>query len=188
LGFDDGNNVSVMVAPRSGVLRVYSWNGTNWTLLTITGTPPTFREDFGFCYFPPGGYFLFFGGSGSPSPDFTDTWALDIGALTWTQLTPTTTPSATAQSPVTMAYNPLWGSIVSKHQDNLLYLWDGTDWTQIFPSPDLSPSPLGYPLIVFNAAEGRIMLYGGGAGMLTHYYATWFLELVPADIHVMRWW
>ena len=68
--------------------ETWSWNGTAWTQLKPTTSPPA-RGGASMAYDPAISKLVLFGGDGSA--DYTDTWTW--GGVTWTQLNPQASPS-----------------------------------------------------------------------------------------------
>jgi len=101
-----------------------------------------------------------------------ETWTWD--GMTWTQQHPAHNPPAVAQQ--SMAYDPVLGGVVMFNggavspaeydltgskgfYNNQLWLWDGTDWTQLFTST--VPGPRGADSLAYDAARRALVLYGG---------------------------
>jgi hypothetical protein len=164
LTYDVANGVCVLLGSDSGsVMRTWTWNGSDWTqIVTATAMTP-WRSDFGFAHYDPGGYCLQFGGSAGA----TETWKLDVAANTWTHLTPATTPTGTGLMYLT--YDPALGKLVG-HNSTKTWLWDGSNWTDAAPSPDIATrtwSPIAY-----DAEVGQTMLVGAAGSPLVP--ETWF--------------
>jgi uncharacterized protein YjbI with pentapeptide repeats len=81
-GFNDGH---VTTTTNN---QTWSWNGTAWTQLEPTTSPPA-RGGASMAYDPAISKLVLFGGDGSA--DYTDTWTW--GGVTWTQLNPPASPS-----------------------------------------------------------------------------------------------
>src|SRR5690348_5793835 len=82
---------------------------------------------------------------------------------TWTQLSPTTSPSARAYS--SAAFDPatgqtiLFGGCGSGVYYNHTWSWDGSTWSQL--SPTTSPSARAYASMAFSPVTGQMILFGG---------------------------
>lgn len=100
---------------------------------------------------------------------YSDTWTFAAGK--WSQLSPAASPPARTGG--VLAYDSGHGNMVlfggAQFYYNLLILslgdtwvWDGTNWSQKFPAN--SPSPrYGYGM-VYDAAHGQTVLFGGTNG------------------------
>jgi hypothetical protein len=102
-------------------------------------------------------------GGGDDAENFADTWAW-VGDA-WTLLSPAHSPSA--RRGVGMAYDAGREQIVlfggSQSESGRFYndtwIWDGSDWSML--TPPHSPSPRWYPAMVYDAARGGVILFGG---------------------------
>src|ERR1035438_4780537 len=105
---------------------------------------------------------------GSDGAVLNDTWVWD--GANWTEKSPQTSPPARAYP--AMAFDSAHGQVVmfgGQESGFLLngtwillndtWIWDGTNWTQM--SPTTSPPPrLGHAM-AYDAAHGRVVLFGG---------------------------
>lgn len=127
-----------------------------------TGTPPPDRS-YGrsFAYDPVDGYDVLFGGYGETGSYLSDTWTFHAGK--WTQLTPTTHPSARDHS--TLAWDPVDGYLLlfggsgngGAYSDTWTFL--AGQWTQL--SPHTHPSARWASSMTWDAADQEIVLFGG---------------------------
>lgn len=118
-----------------------------------------------------------FGGSGAWAPGGTDeTWIWD--GQGWQRRNPPAAPPA--RSGAAMAFDPRHGHIVlfggwNSAQSRLFgdtWIWDGSKWSQRFPSR--SPAPRASHKMVWDAARGEIVLFGGwGSGLFND---TWIWD------------
>ncbi len=171
LVFDTVNGVAVLVGGASGpVIKVWTWNGTTWADISPVPRPAN-RASFALGYYPPDDVTILFGGSAG----FTDTWELSVTNGTWTQLTPATTPTLTLPK---MTWMPPVSRMVmfgGGTAGNMTWLWDGTDWTNAAPSPDI---PVRTNAIIgYDGEVSKTMEFGGRTvpANIT-LYETWFLE------------
>lgn len=139
----------------------WSWNGTNWTLLSPS-TPPPARGGAVMALHPTTNNIILFGGDGN-SGLLNDTWSWD--GTNWTQLTPVNSPSA--RSMAVMDLDPTSGNLILFGGDNggLLndtWSWDGTDWTQL--TPGTSPSGRRGAGMAQKPNTSELILFGGVAG------------------------
>ncbi len=153
----------------------WTFSGGVWTQIFPTTSPPP-RFDGQMAYDPLDGYVVLFGGipDGSCSTTLGDTWTFSGGQ--WTQLSPTTSP--TARFFPGMAWDP---------SDNEMILFGGTDclgnyygdtwsfvggqWTQLFPTT--SPSTRFGPGMETDTNDNQVLLFGGGTPSLTELGDTW---------------
>jgi galactose oxidase-like protein len=117
---------------------VYSWNGTNWSQLVAgyASGSPSVRKDCAFAYYPTGTpAYILFGGQDASGNTLGDTWSFNPAGPTWTQLSPTASPSNRVGA--SMIYDTgssqlllfggkdNWGNLL-----NDLWSWSGTNWVQ----------------------------------------------------------
>jgi len=151
-----------------------------WSQLSVSGTPPTARNQQVGVYDPFWNRLIIFGGigAGSPPQAFNDVWVLSNangigGTPAWTQLTPTGTPPAgrgaaasiylpgpnelilfggtNAGSPGTV-YNDTW----------VLYNANGVDRAPVWAQPSVfGPALRDLATAVYDAPNRRMILFGG---------------------------
>ena len=138
----------------------------NW----VDASPPAARSFSGMTYDGATHSVVMFGGAGDNSATYGDTWIWSGG---WLRLSPVAAPSP--RQGLAMAYDGAAGNVVlfggcTNNSTACTYLndtwtWDGTTWTQQFPS--VSPSPrVSY--MAYDEATKTVVLFGGnnGAGAL----------------------
>jgi immunoglobulin I-set domain protein len=142
------------------VLRVWSWDGAGWTLLSSNG--PTKRWSPGVAYDAAHDRVVLFGGHNGTSL-FAETWEWD--GATWTQRFPAAGPPArwdagmvyhaARQRTVLFGGNPVPdpGSYLGDTWE-----WDGSTWTQAAAS---GPSPRLVSAMAYDSLRARTVLYGG---------------------------
>ena len=113
------------------------------------------------------GNLILFGGDtgGFPSPATNQTWRYDD--TTWTQLSPTTSP--TPKLGITLVYDTNRGVFVSYGSLNTsifggasvdqTWEFNGTTWTQV--TPTTTPGGLGGYGACFDSLRNKLVLYGG---------------------------
>jgi hypothetical protein len=156
--------------------QMWSWDGTNWTQLQPAVKPPA-RGHGGMAYDTIRQRMVLFGGmaGGSPSVDLDDTWEWD--GTTWIQRTPLHAPSPRTSFALafdaargrTVLFGGLTGATTTALGDT--WLWDGADWTQVFPAH--SPGARWHTRMAYDAARGRIVLFGGGSQTSAYPGDTW---------------
>ncbi len=143
----------------------WTWNGSNWTQLSLS-TLPEPLEGAGMDYDAATGTIILFGGKDYSSWSLVDlsskTWSFN--GTTWTQLSPTTSPSA--RNRVAMAYDQgiskmlLFGGESSTGVDlNDTWTYNGTTWTQL--SPSTSPAVRQEAGFAWDPTLSLMVLYGG---------------------------
>ncbi len=139
-------------------------------------TTPTPRQSFVMEYDPLLHAAVLFGGQDSSGNALQDTWEFAQG--TWTQLSPPQSPSA--RWGAAMVYDPAEkGLVLFGGRDQTLtyfndtWLFNATGWFDITPSGP-SPSPRNVDgRMVYDAADGYVLLSGGGSYLLGGRNDTW---------------
>jgi hypothetical protein len=103
IAYDEARDRVVAIAEVRGFLHTLEWDGTAWSDMTQSVSPPA-RAGFGLAYHRAIARVVLFGGSAT-----SDTWAWD--GLRWTQLTLPTAPT-----PSVSAYDCSMGQIVAIEQ------------------------------------------------------------------------
>jgi hypothetical protein len=159
-----------------------------WSQLTLGGPAVPARRWHSAIYDATQGQMVVFGGGGGGAL-FDDVWVLDLtpGAETWSQLTPTGGPP-TARAQHTAIYDPVhrwlvvfggwtYGSVLN---DTWVLNLAAQTWTQASPIGSPPAARRGHTAI-YDAANGRMLLFGGVAGS-GFYNDLWALSLVvPAS-------
>jgi len=138
----------------------WTWNGTTWTQ-QAPGTSPRGRDLASMAYDPALGKVFMFGGIGTGSTFLSDTWTWD--GSTWTNVS----AGPWAAAGTSMAYDAATGQLilftggqgVSGGFSNNTYVWSGSGWSELLPAQ--SPSPRGYATMAYDAALGKLVLFGG---------------------------
>jgi len=172
-GGDNGSGTSLS--------DTWVYNATTWT--QVTGTGPGARESASMAYDAALGKIVLFGGlelsGGSEVGRYSDTWTFN--GTTWTQLSPTSNPSA--RNGAAMTYDPALSKLVlfgglpggSGNDDNDTWTFDGTTWTQL--SPSSSPSVRQDVGLAWDPTLNTLLLYGGYSnGSGTYYGDEWAFD------------
>jgi hypothetical protein len=149
---------------------VWEWDGASgtWTDRTPAGVKPSARIYSAMAYDAARGRVVLFGGHDGSRRD--DTWEWNGNTGTWTELTPDgSRPSA--RNLHAMAYDAARGRVVlfggsessGYRQDT--WEWDGAarTWTDVTPA-GANPSARIAPAMAYDAAQGRVVLFGGNDG------------------------
>jgi len=141
----------------------WTWDGTTWTKQHPAASPPG-RTLAAMAYDAATGTVVLFGGT-SRHGILGDTWTWD--GTTWTEQHPATSPPGRYLA--YMAYDAATGTVVlyggaARGTGNLCYLgrtwtWDGTTWTA--QTPAAHPSARAEGAMVYDAATGTVVLFGG---------------------------
>ncbi len=174
-GGDDGNY-------RNDVWALSLGASPSWTLLPLHGVPPPGRQSASAIYDPNGGRMIVYGGGGVVT--YSDVWELSLGPdPTWLQIVPLG-GDAGERSGHTAVYDPgrsrmlVFAGLHSSHGPEndiwALTLTGDATWQQIPPGGN-PPSPRYWHAAIWDAAEARMVVFGGAAQ--TRYYANDAWEL-----------
>lgn len=150
----------------------WSWNGTDWTDITPSAPQnrPSAREFSSMAYDSVTHTIVLFGGL-TFTPTATpvqDTWTFD--GTTWTQVFPTTVPSA--RYAMTLTTDPATGHAmmfggtntanpsVAGDYLNDTWIWNGSDWIQ--QQPATSPGGRVLPALAVDTIAKQVVMFGGG--------------------------
>jgi Galactose oxidase, central domain len=158
------------------------WNGSDWSLLTLSGPAPAGRSGQAMSANPASGGIVIFGGDADDpllGPKFVnDTWILD--GTTWRRAQPSRSPDP--REDTSMAVNSTTGlaMLFSGYGVSIGDTWtrDGTDWTE--QNPPSSPANRIYPAIGFDQPSGRRVMFGGAGS--SFFGDTWTLAANPAGV------
>ena len=160
--------------------QTWTFDGTNWTQLTITlPTSPPPRMGASMVFDPSLNQLLLFGGWPGFAPGMNDTWTFD--GSTWTQLFPATSPPARWSA--MMAFDSTNNDMVlfggyENSASNDTWTFDGSNWTQ--QNPPLSPQPRVQGSMAYDPSLGQLVLYGGTGLYSPQFQDTW--TWAPAQI------
>ncbi|MCG8425365.1 MAG: hypothetical protein MJE77_46390 [Proteobacteria bacterium] len=150
----------------------WEWDGEHWALVATTQSPSA-RWNHAMAYDAVRDRIVLFGGEGDSDTLLDDTWEWD-GAR-WTLIPADRAPSPRSEH--AMAYDATRGRVVLFGGYNGVFPpdlddtweWDGARWTRVLTVT--SPPPRYASAMVYDAARGRTVLFGGFAG--TIYNDTW---------------
>jgi hypothetical protein len=167
--FDAARQRIVAYSTHGGASTVCVFDGARWSVLPTTNVPPP-RVLPALAFDVVSGKVVLFGGGVNSSfgAPLGDTWLLDGDA--WTQVgAPGPLPRRSARlSPAVIpggfglllfGGNGMFGAGPMHFDDT--WAFDGTSWTQLFPSQQ--PSPREGPAMAFDAGSATTVLYGGRA-------------------------
>ena len=146
----------------------WEWDGANWNQ-QVTTIQPLARHAHAMAFDGATGKVILFGGYDGNSNGgiaMADTWTWD--GLTWTQLSPATTPPARHSH--AMSFDTLRQRLVmfgGYSQANLSHLgdtweWDGSDWS--LAQAANAPGPRRAHAMAFDPVRGGTVLFGGYDG------------------------
>src|SRR6267143_83401 len=189
MAYDAADGYVLLFGGANGTLLNDTWQfkAGSWTQLSPP-TAPSPRYGASMAYDAADGYVLLFGGeNGGVTSLLGDTWEFKAGS--WTQLSPSSSPQIRAFGLMAFdaadGYALLFGgsyyscnslSCTSVPHDDTWEYKAGT-WVQLFPS--ISPSARWLASMVYNAADGYVLLFGGYDG-LSMLGDTW--KLVPSSL------
>ncbi len=131
----------------------------------VVSSPPAARGAHAMAFDEARGQIVMFGGFAGGSQYLNDTWIWD--GNTWQQKAPSIAPSARAGH--AMAYDAAnrlivlfgGGDVNRRSLNNDTWVWDGSQWTQKFPST--SPPIRGYHTLAYDALRRQVVLFGGAS-------------------------
>jgi hypothetical protein len=113
---------------------VWQFSNNAWSQLTTLNTPSP-RAGHAMIWEATRNRFVVFGGYTTGGVFLNETWVLDLGSLTWTQLTPNNSPSGRAGSSFcwdsTRQEGILWGGMTASGLVNDTFRWDGSNFIQV---------------------------------------------------------
>lgn len=157
----------------------WSFDGTTWTQLTPTTTPPP-RWGHKMVYDSRRARIVTFGGrSPTTTAVANDTWEWD--GTDWQQMFPAASPNARAfygmaydeRRGKTIVYGTQSGSTIGTAGGNQTWEYDGTTWTQAITA--FVPPGLESPALVYDRGRGVTVMFGGynATSPGTDYRNTW---------------
>jgi hypothetical protein len=147
---------------------MWQWTGSDWTKSALAGNP-TWRGDFGFAYDPDhrqevlvGGYVCEGSCGISNMKPVGETWLLRQGK--WSQWSPGSVgPSGYARAAFDEARHQMVvvvGYGTPPEWDVETWTWDGAKWTKR-ESLHRPPGQLSGQSLAYDAANGRVLMFGG---------------------------
>ena len=152
MDYDRGNQALVLwgvTLQQGGQPATWTWDGANWTERHPAARPPI-RFQPALAFGARAGVLLF-GGKPGEVGALNDTWVWDGNA--WQQLHPVTSPGGGA---ALMVHEDGRHDVLMIEHDGT-WTWDGSNWRHL----TLSPSFEWFRSIAYDAAQGRVVLFGG---------------------------
>jgi hypothetical protein len=154
----------------------------DWTRVPSPG--PIARIEDSMVYDSVAGKMIMFGGYDLNFNRTNDIWEYDGTAKLWTNVTPSLgAPIPPRRSGQTMAYDPVSRTVIlfGGLNDSLNYLGDTWEWNTVtrawaVQTPPTSPSPRQGAKMVYDALNGRLVLFGG-VDLNTFFQQTWVWNL-----------
>jgi uncharacterized membrane protein len=178
----DGNSVI-------GDTWVYDLSSNTWTNKNPSGSTPSNRIHSSITHICGDDKVVLFGGIDSSSNRLADTWIYDLSANTWTQQTPSTSPSARIShrlAPINGTKKVMmFGGITSSQVDETwIYDLREDTWTKLI----LSTKPIGRSSFTLAPIENtdKIVLFGGydGTGIYDDTWAFGFSSYLTSGTFV----
>ena len=141
--------------------ETWTWDGSQWSLLTSSLTSPSPRFGHALAYDSARAQTVLFGGTPSWGNGLGDTWTLQGGQ--WLQHTTAIAPSA--RSGHAMAFDGdraklvLFGGGGPGGTLNDTWWWNGNEWLAIFTAQ--APSARWAHAMAFDTVRARVVLFGG---------------------------
>lgn len=164
--YDSQRDVIVLFGGYRGGFGFYDdtweWDGVNWSQVATAG--PAARGNFAMAYDAARNKTVLYGGAGAGGAYLGDTWEYDGATQTWTEIFPTTFPSARYNA--AMAYDTARGVAVmfggySGVREGDTWTWDGANWAQVATT---GCTPRNGHAMAFDDARDVIVLFGGFNG------------------------
>ncbi|MEB2322151.1 MAG: hypothetical protein OZ921_06535 [Sorangiineae bacterium] len=156
----------------------WEWGGSAWVDVTLLGPRPSARALPAMAYDGVHRRAVLFGGQNN-SGKLGDTWEWDGLTKTWTAAAPASKPSARGGH--AMVFDAARGTVVlfGGVDANNQFLadtweWDGATktWTDVTPS-GVSPTGREFHAMAYDAARGKVMLFGGHGADYVDLADTW---------------
>ena len=170
-------------------VQALSLSGTPaWTALAPAGTPPTGRYGQFAVYDPAHDQMVVSCGRISAGSYLSDTWALSLASLTWSQTAPAGTPPAARYlggaiyDPANSRMVAFAGAVGGRSQNDAwsLSLGDAPAWTALLPAPMAPGNRYGHSTM-YDPVRGRMIVFGGWDGS-NAWNDVWSLSLVGAPL------
>jgi hypothetical protein len=163
---------------------VYDHAANTWTNLRPTTSPPS-RNSSALVYDEAADRTILFGGATALGGALNDTWAYDARTNAWTNLKPTSAPSAREYA--RLVYLPaqgrsaLYGGVDYPDETNVsaetwFYEYASNTWTRF--TPDGNPGRCGWYAMAYSSAAEAVVLFGGGVDRV-HFTADAWLYRLP---------
>ncbi len=161
------NDKVILFGGSNGTSNNETWTydlGTNtWTNMAPS-TKPSARYGHSMVYDSINDKVILFGGLDGMIYS-NETWAYDLNTNTWTNMTPSTKPSARVFS--SMVYDSINDKIIlfggsesgTPNDETWVYDLDTNTWTNMAPSP--KPSPRSSHSMAYDSNNNKVILFGG---------------------------
>ncbi len=175
-GFNDSND-----AVASAETWLYDFNTNTWTNASPATNPPA-RYVHRMAYDSKSDRTILFGGFDGSSL-YGDTWAYDVEANTWEEMTPATSPSGRVDHWMSYDWESdrviLFGGqptsgYISHTNDTWAYDYDTNTWQQM--SPALAPSDRSLHAMAYDNESDVVVLFGGIGPSDVNYDDTWHYD------------
>ncbi len=207
MAFDHRRGVTVLFGGFSTVTcsaallgDTWEWDGSNWTQLTPSTSPPA-RLAPAMWFHPPTGKTLLFGGANGNSSScyqdgMADMWEWD--GATWTPISLPVVPPARFGPAVAFdgvtGLSTMFGGWRGQNSSPFgdTWSWDGSTWRQL--SPIVSPTARGGHTMAYDRLRSRTVLFGGSTTDRPQANDTWewdgvtWLQRSPSIVPPIRIW
>ena len=162
-----------------------AYDGETWRAYDAHPAPP-YRWYAAMAYDPVNRGMLLFGGYNYDTGEtYGDTWLYSAQTHAWTEIT---SPGPYPDWSAKMAPDPVRGRVVL-YQPGATWTWDGLAWAEV---PNAGTPFLWYSDLAYDAAGGKMVLFGGDDGSLsdetwTFDGAGWTLQM-PTHSPAPRFW
>jgi hypothetical protein len=145
--------------PADDPLELWSWDGTQWSLVSADINGPVWRNFAAATYDSARDALVIHGGVQSAGSGFDETWEWD--GQTWTSFTeqgPGAREGALMVYDVARAKTVLFGGAVNLEIKSDTWEWDGNTWTQV---SETGPAPRFPGAMVYDPIRHEVLLYSG---------------------------
>jgi hypothetical protein len=146
--------------PADDPLELWTWDGSQWTLLSADSQGPVWRNFQGIAYDSKRDRLVMHGGVQDQNSRMDETWEWDGQA--WTQFN---VPGPGYREGTVMAYDEARGNTIlyggANEKFEILgdtWAWHGAQWTQVSTS---GPAPRFPSAIVYDTAREKVLLFSG---------------------------
>ena len=169
IAYDERDRCVVLFSGSTPANDTWTFSNGSWKKL-VTPVAPSQRTYAGMTYDAADGYVLLFGGHHRSTVYLNDTWKFAGGV--WTNISANTSDAPSPRAYVTMTYDAvdgyvlLFGGNTTKRFFGDTWKFLNGSWTNLTPStvtPSDSPSPRAFASMTYDATDGYVVLYGGGA-------------------------
>lgn len=151
-----------MTAPPTYFNDVWTFNGTNWSQVTVSGASPPARTLHGMAYNADDNKLYLFGGRDSTGSEPADLWTFDPAASSWTEIAATGPAARQAHG---LAYDNAQQILVlvggvsdsgdTVYNDTWHY-YDGSGW--IAANPPVAVPNVAYHTLIYDSTDNQLVL------------------------------